>query len=812
MLKEKSLVIRIIAIAVLFFGIILSIVFGQSLKDNAEFAWFAKATETAESATDSCLSWLALQQMQLRGIASAFYGPEIVTEDLFFNVLDTIEVSDSLPFNSIYYAIQKTTPSGDKYIVSLNSGDENILSVGSDLVQNEQIKAAISTAHNFPGEVILSSSFKDSYGSLMACFLIAVQKPVNSAVLAAMINVQELLDDLAALHIPKGLSLQEIQMASMGDSSPQPVIFFQSALPFASSPLNFQIRVDSGKAHLVYIWGVDSDFSGGPATEFGCLVQIAGSLFMFILFVAVWLLVNENVRVRQKVLERTNELSATSERLNALSEASFEAIVLSENGICIDLNSTAIKMFGYTKEEAIGSPDTMIFTPEQLEKVREKVQTEAETSYEVVAMKKNGSILPVLLRGRTIDYLGSRVRMTAMSDITDRKNAEAEKEKLTEQLHQARKMESIGLMAGGVAHDLNNILSAIVGYPELLLRTLPEDSKLRKPIKAIHDSGQRAATVVADLLTVARGVATTREVHDINLLVQEYFNSPECDRTRSLHTKIDFQTQLAALPLRIKCSTVHVKKCLMNLVINAAEAIIDPGTVVVSTYNQFIDELTAKKLKLREGKYVVLNVRDNGPGIANSDLEHIFEPFFTQKKMGRSGTGLGLTVVWNTMDDHDGKVFVESSNEGTSFKLYFPASNDQNLVVADERSQSLVGNNEHILVVDDELQLRDLASQILQSFGYRVDSVSSGELAVNFVKKNPVDLVVLDMLMDPGMNGYQTYKEIVKLYPDQKAIIASGFSESDDVKATIELGARKFVKKPYLMDQLGQAVKDVMRS
>ncbi len=211
--------------------------------------------------------------------------------------------------------------------------------------------------------------------------------------------------------------------------------------------------------------------------------------------------------------------------------------------------------------------------------------------------------------------------------------------------------------------------------------------------------------------------------------------------------------------------------------------------------------------------YVVLSVRDTGPGISDTDLKHIFEPFYTKKTMGRSGTGLGLAVVWNTMEDHNGKVLVESGNTGTCFRLYFPVCNDEgNVHIKDDKTIAVSDNAEHILVVDDEPQLRDIASQMLQSFGYIVDSVSSGELAIEFVEETPVDLIVIDMLMEPGINGYQTYKEILKLYPNQKAIIASGFSESDDVRATLKLGAGDFIKKPYSMTKLGQVVQKILHS
>lgn len=405
-----------------------------------------------------------------------------------------------------------------------------------------------------------------------------------------------------------------------------------------------------------------------------------------------------------------------------------------------------------------------------------------------------------------------RFRIKELRIIAHRANVLLDdKVQAQEALNRAKRMESIGLMAGGVAHDLNNILSGIVGYPELLLHNLPKDSKLREPIEAIRESGHRAATVVEDLLTVARGAASVREHHELNSLIQEYLDSPECKKLKSLHPNITYYQQLVATQSGLLCSSVHIKKCLMNLVTNAAEAIAGSGEVTVSTFNTQITAAASINNDLEEGSYVVFSIQDTGSGISGTDVAHIFEPFYTQKIMGRSGTGLGLTVVWNTMEDHNGKVFVESDENGTCFQLYFPVAEKKSVIqVKNDNAEELYHINEHILIVDDEPPLRDLASQMLRTMGCNVDSVSSGESAVEFIKKNPVDLILLDMLMEPGMNGRQTYEEIIKLYPNQKAIIASGFSENDDVKATLRLGASGFIKKPYSMNQLGRAVKEAL--
>lgn len=396
-------------------------------------------------------------------------------------------------------------------------------------------------------------------------------------------------------------------------------------------------------------------------------------------------------------------------------------------------------------------------------------------------------------------------------DLTKEKILEEEKRTAELRLNRAQKMEAIGLMAGGVAHDLNNILSGITGYPELLLLQLPAESDLRKPIEAIKESGDRAAAVVADLLTVARGVAINKVTANMNSLVKEYLDSPESEQLHLLNQHVQFNTNLTEDLPNISCSPVHIKKCIMNLVTNATEAIDDQGSITLSTTTVIPNQDWARDNGLQQMEYVVLTVADTGPGIPPENIVHIFEPFYTKKVMGRSGTGLGLAVVWNTVEDHGGKIFVESSEKGTRFQLYFPTTNEESIVQsANDVSQEYIGKNEHILVIDDEPVLRDIACQMLQKLGYSVDSVSSGELAVKFLKKNSVDLLVLDMLMDPGMNGLQTYEEILTFLPDQKAIIVSGFSESDDVKAALRIGASGFMKKPYSMEQFGRVVQEAL--
>ena len=247
----------------------------------------------------------------------------------------------------------------------------------------------------------------------------------------------------------------------------------------------------------------------------------------------------------------------------------------------------------------------------------------------------------------------------------------------------------------------------------------------------------------------------------------------------------------------------------MNLVTNAGEAIEGGGIVTISTANRYLDEPLKGYEDVRKGEYAILTVSDDGSGISPQDLERIFEPFYTKKVMGRSGTGLGLAVVWNTVQDHDGYINVKTSKKGTAFELYFPVTREE--VAAEKEGVPLddyLGHGEKILVVDDEERQREIACAMLTKLGYTPESVSSGEEAIEYVKENPVDLIVLDMVMPKGINGRETYEEVIKIRPGQKAIIASGFSETEDVKTAQKLGAGKYIKKPYTMAKIGIAVKE----
>ncbi len=507
-------------------------------------------------------------------------------------------------------------------------------------------------------------------------------------------------------------------------------------------------------------------------------------------------------------------LRASEERYRKLIEASNDGIAIIRDDKHLYVNQRFLDIFGYdTPQEVLGKSFFVSVHPDDLERVtdlasRRQIGDPVPSRYEFKGRRKNGQEVFIEVSAAKTIYKGESVSLAYLRDVTERRHAEKERTRLEAQLQQAHKMEAMGLLAGGVAHDLNNILSGIVSYPELLLMDLPEDSPLRKPIQTIQESGMRAADVVADLLTIARGVATGKEALNLNRIVSEYLGSAEFDKLEKTHAFVDFRTELDSDLLNISGSSIHIKKVLMNLVVNATEAIEGSGSVIISTGNRYLDEPVRGYDDVRQGEYVVLSVSDNGSGISPEDMERIFEPFYTKKVMGRSGTGLGLAVVWNTVQDHHGYIRVKSSEKGTAFELYFPVTREK---IADEKEpvdlQDYLGHGEKILVVDDEERQREIACGMLTKLGYNPESVSSGEEAIEYVKEHPVDLIILDMIMPKGINGRETYEEIIRIRPGQKAVIASGFAKTREVDSAQDLGAGKYIKKPYMLEKIGIAVK-----
>jgi two-component system, cell cycle sensor histidine kinase and response regulator CckA len=522
---------------------------------------------------------------------------------------------------------------------------------------------------------------------------------------------------------------------------------------------------------------------------------------------------------KREIEERRNAEAALRESeerfrnlANSLPQVVFET---DENGTLNFANQNAFELFGYSEKEIEKGLNVLqMLIPDDRDRAAESILRvfagESVGGIEYTAMKKDGGTFPLIAHANAIVRDDKPMGLRGIIiDLTERKKAEAEKEKLEAQLQRAQKMEALGTLAGGVAHDLNNILSGTVSYPELLLLEIPEDSPLRKPILTIHESGKKAAAIVQDLLTLARRGVVNPEVVNLNDIISKYLKSPEYEKLRAYHPGVEVKTHLEENLYNLSGSPVHLTKTIMNLVSNAAEAMTAGGSIRISSENRYVDRPINGYEDVAKGEYVTLTVADTGIGISSEDIGRIFEPFYTKKKMGRSGTGLGMAVVWGTVKDHNGYIDVQSTEgEGTTFTLHFPATRKQSSQDESILSiQDYMGEGESILIVDDVKEQREIASSILKKLGYVPHSVSSGEEAVEYAKKNSPDLLILDMIMNPGMDGFETYRKILELHPGQRAIIASGYSETARVKDARKLGAGAYVKKPYSLEEIGLTVR-----
>lgn len=498
-------------------------------------------------------------------------------------------------------------------------------------------------------------------------------------------------------------------------------------------------------------------------------------------------------------------------------------------------NQAALELFGYDRDEIINQPVEMLFDQDDFQQMldgpipEELARKGVVSDAEITVRTKAGHKISISLAGTQIRDKNNQYQGVACigRDITRRKREErelrryqeqlkeivaertSELEKTYAQLQRVQKLEFMGTIAGSVAHDLNNILSGIVSYPELILMDLPQDHPLRNPIMTIQRTGEKAATIVTDLLTLARREVMVKSVINLNHIVQEYLQSPERWKMQSYHPDAEIVTRLDPDLPNVIGSPVHLSKALMNLVNNGVEAMPKGGMLIISTGNRQLPEGRSGYERIEPGNYAVLSVSDPGLGIAAADLERIFEPFYTKKNMGKSGTGLGMAVVWGTVKDHGGYVDVRSvEGQGTTFSLYFPASllsrKDSCAAIP---MQSYMGRGETVLVVDDVSEQREIACRILEKLGYTPTAADSGEAAIAYLEKGQVDILLLDMIMNPGIDGLETYQRILAIRPNQKAIIASGFSESQRVREALALGVGAFVRKPYSIEIIGMALR-----
>ena len=528
--------------------------------------------------------------------------------------------------------------------------------------------------------------------------------------------------------------------------------------------------------------------------------------------------------------QMTRELLSRNEHLKTVIDSMSEGMLEIAAGKIVYANRTACALFGRRPEQLLSVAPETLFEGEASSRVRHLGAAKTLAAQEIGVRDPIWlSEKRVLLR--RLPVIGEDTAILMITDVTERFAIEQELNnyrdhleqvvaertdelvRTTDKLHQAQKLEAIGTLAGGVAHDLNNVLAGIISYPELLLAQIDSGHRLAKPLELMKKSGEKAAAMVHDLLTLARRGVSVSEVVSLNATILAYLDSPEFQKLHTYHPAVKVRTYLASDLPNVLGSPVHLSKALMNLVSNAAEAMPSGGEISITTRVRHLDQPVEGYADVVPGDYVEVIVTDTGMGISENDILRIFEPFYTKKEMGRSGTGLGMAVVWGTVQDHRGYIDVQSAPErGTTFTLHFPITQRRpEGETAPLPLEQLKGNGESILVVDDMPEQLEIATGMLTELGYQVSTAANGESAVTHMESHSVDLLLLDMIMPPGIDGLETYRRILELHPRQKAVLLSGYTSTDRVREAHKLGAGRFVRKPFTMQDLGLAVKNALQ-
>jgi len=511
--------------------------------------------------------------------------------------------------------------------------------------------------------------------------------------------------------------------------------------------------------------------------------------------------------------EAETQLRESEEKYRNLVSSLPEGIFIVRKRKIVFVNPGMERLTGYDVDELLGKDADLFFLTDQtcdLDGTAKPVE---------FFIHRDGRKIFVEKSFVEIVYDSAPALLFSVRDITEKRIATLEKNRLQKELEQSKKMEAFGILAGGVAHDLNNVLSGLSSIPDIILMDLPKGSHLIEPVELIKDSGRRALAIVDELLTLARGSVQIREPVQFNDLIENYLNSLEFMELQRNNPKVEIIKHYGSeLPL-IMASKIHIQKIIMNLIPNAVEALGEkPGKIVLETRPAQFRRQRIKGYEIIEnGRFLRFTVMDTGHGISKEDRDHIFEPFYSKKILGRSGTGLGLSIVWNVVHDHKGYIHVGCSKGRTFFTLYFPLPDqrDMEAVKVDPiftgTFSDYSGNHEAVLVVEDLPSQQKIAANMLRRLGYKVDVVSTGEEAVSYAGSHKIDLVVLDMNLSDGLNGWETYEQLLLIDPKIKAIITSGQTMGRDIEKAKSLGAGDFIKKPYWLQDLGLAIQKELR-
>ena len=520
------------------------------------------------------------------------------------------------------------------------------------------------------------------------------------------------------------------------------------------------------------------------------------------------------VEMVEDITER-KQLEEKNLRLAAIVESSDNAIIgKTLDGTITSWNRGAERIYGYKEQEVVGKPITILAPHDREDEIKglfEQIKSgKSVKNIETVRRNKIGDNIPVSLTiSPIIDKEGCIIGASTIArDISDRVKAAHQREALQEQLFQSQKMEAVGTLAGGVAHDLNNLLQIVLGYSEIMLLRKKEGEHDYADIQQIYQAGKRGADLVKSLMTFSRKVETKYVLIDLNQEITQVRHL----LSRTIPKAIKIDLHLSGDLESIQADPSKIGQVLMNLGVNARDAMPNGGKLTIGTTNiQLDDEYCNAHHGAKTGDYVLLTFSDTGQGMDKETLSRIFEPFFTTKETGK-GTGLGLAIVYGIVKQHDGLINCYSEpGQGTTFKIYFPALKKDNDSETPTTESPVRGGTETILLVDDEEALRDLGTTFLNRFGYKVITAKDGQEALEIYHRegNDISLIILDLNM-PRMDGKQCLEAVLRVNPNAKAVLASGYAEGGPVNGIMTGGAMGFVQKPYDMRQLLNTIREIL--
>ncbi|MCD4774527.1 MAG: PAS domain S-box protein [Candidatus Aegiribacteria sp.] len=490
-----------------------------------------------------------------------------------------------------------------------------------------------------------------------------------------------------------------------------------------------------------------------------------------------------------------------------LVENSNDPIIVHKNGIVVFVNSIAKSITGYLEDEFYGS-NFLDFISTEYKPIEWKYMNDRTAGkntplfYDMEFLRKDGDIIPAEISVSAISYEGERAYMAILRDMSNRYTLE-------EQLRQAQKMEAVGQLAGGVAHDFNNILQTINGYTELARTSLDKDNPIQGMLQQVSEAGERASFLVKQLLTFSRNQLIVTRVLDLNEVIAEHQTMMQ----RIIGEDIVLEFLASSEAIYINGDHAMIGKILLNIFLNARDAMPEGGNILIKTKRVFLEEEFCKNNPSAEqGYYAMVSISDTGYGMDKEILTKIFEPFFSTKGI-TAGTGLGLSTVFGIVTQHDGIITASSEpGNGTSFRIYFPLV-DKDAVIEEllPEQEVIIETSKTIVITEDDEKVRNLTSTILIEAGHDVITAANGEEAVLLISDSPdsVDLVILDVIM-PILGGYEAADRIREIRPDMPLIFCSGYSKDFDNKNIHRDRERStFLSKPYSTAQLLNAISEL---